>query len=213
MNANEISIDEYVLANSTPESRLLAELNRETNLKTIYPRMLSGPVLGKFLEFVSYMIKPKYILEIGTFTGYSAICMAKSLKEGAQLITIDKNDEIAILREKYFQKTNLADKIKILTGDAIQIIPKIDNYFDLVFIDADKNEYVDYYKLIIDKVNPGGFILADNVLWDGKVLDKEKNKDKETRGIIAFNEYVLQDECVENIILPFRDGVNVIRKI
>jgi len=212
MNANEISIEKYVISNSTPENELLSELNRETNLKTIYPRMLSGPILGKCLEFVSHMIKPKYILEIGTFTGYSAICMAKGLVEGGQLITIDKNDEIAIFREKYFQKTNLADKIKILTGDAIQIIPKIDNFFDLVFIDADKNEYVDYYKLIIDKVNPGGFILADNVLWDGKVLDKEKNMDKETRGIIAFNEYVLQDGRVENIILPFRDGVNVIRK-
>ncbi len=213
MNANEISIDKYVLSNSTPENKILSELNRETNLKTIYPRMLSGPVLGKFLEFVSYMIKPKYILEIGTFTGYSAICMAKGLEEGGKLITIDKNDEIAIFPEKYFQKTGIADKIQILTGDAIQIIPKIDKLFDLVFIDADKNEYVDYYKLIIDKVNPGGFILADNVLWDGKVLDKEKNKDKETQGIVAFNEYILHDERVENIILPFRDGVNVIRKI
>ena len=213
MKNKELLIDEYVLQNSTPENSILSELNRETNLKAIYPRMLSGPLLGRFLEFISYMIKPKYILEIGTYTGYSAICLAKGLADDGKLISIEKNDELSLISKKYIQKTGLSDKIQLLTGNAIEIIPKLDMHFDLVFIDADKNEYTEYYKFCIEKVNSGGFIIADNVLWDGKVLNKTKNNDKETQGIIAFNEYVLRDKCVENLIVPLRDGVSVIRKI
>ncbi len=212
MNNSELSIDRYVIAHSTPENEILAELSRETNLKAIYPRMLSGPILGKFLEFVSCMIKPKYILEIGTFTGYSAICLAKGLSEGGKLVSIEKNDELIKYPEKYFEKSGLSDKIQLLAGDAVEILPKLEMQFDLVFIDACKNEYVDYYTRCFDKVNSGGFIIADNVLWDGKVVDKTKYQDKETQGIIAFNNLISEDPRVENIIIPFRDGISIIRK-
>lgn len=213
MKDNKLSVDQYLIAHSTQESKILAELNRETNLKAIYPRMLSGQLLGKLLEFLSCMIKPKYILEIGTFTGYSAICLAKGLPENGKLITIDKNDELSKFPEKYFKKSGLSDKIQLLSGDALEIIPKLEMKFDLVFIDADKNEYLDYYKLCFDKINSGGFIIADNVLWDGKVLNKAKYQDKETQGIIAFNEFISKDPRIENIIIPLRDGISVIRKI
>ena len=213
MNDYEKAIENYVLSHSTPEDNILAELNRVTFLKAIYPRMLSGPMLGKLLEFLSFMLKPKYILEIGTFTGYSAICLAKGLSVGGKLITIEKNDEIIKFSSNYFQKSGLSDKIELLVGDALEIVPSLDYQFDLVFIDAEKKEYVDYYSLVIDKIRPGGFIIADNVLWDGKVLDKVKYTDKETKGIRAFNELISKDPRVENIIIPIRDGISIIRKI
>jgi len=213
MDNNNPLIEKYVFSHSTPENEILTELNRETNLKAIYPRMLSGPLLGKFLELVSYMIKPRYILEIGTFTGYSAICLAKGLSEDGRLITIEKNDELNRYSKKYFQKAGLSEKIDLITGNAKEIIPTLNMQFDLVFIDADKQEYVDYYTLSFDKINPGGFILADNVLWNGKVVCNKKYHDKETKGIIAFNELIKNDIRVENIIIPFRDGISIIRKI
>jgi predicted O-methyltransferase YrrM len=167
--------------------------------------------MGKTLEFISKMICPSNILEIGTFTGYSAICLAKGLKPGGLLITIDHDDELADFSRSWFSKAGLQSVIMQMTGKARDIIPALDRDFDLVFIDGDKREYIDYYNLVIDKVVPGGFILADNVLWGGKVLEKE-SRDPQTRGIIAFNEMIRQQENTESLILPVRDGLMLIRK-
>ncbi|NOY51550.1 MAG: O-methyltransferase [Chlorobi bacterium] len=212
-------IDEYMDLHSSEEDELLHNLFRETQIKTYYPRMVSGKQQGLFLEMISRMIKPMNILEIGTFTGYSAIQLAKGLAKGGKLITIDLNEEIENFASKYFKLSGLQDKIDFRIGDALEIIPKLDYKFDLVFIDADKEQYVDYYELALEKLNPGGFILADNVLWSGKVLhpekrtSKSKKADKETKGIIAFNKHVKADNRVENVIIPLRDGISVIRKV
>jgi predicted O-methyltransferase YrrM len=212
-------IDEYMDLHSSEEDELLHNLFRETQIKTYYPRMVSGKQQGLFLEMISRMIRPMNILEIGTFTGYSAIQMAKGLAEGGKLITIDINEEIEKFASKYFKLSGLQDKIDFRIGDALEIIPRLDCKFDLVFIDADKEQYVDYYEHVLVKLNPGGFILADNVLWSGKVLNTEKRTskskkvDKETKGIIAFNKYVKSDKRVEKVIVPLRDGITIIRKI
>jgi predicted O-methyltransferase YrrM len=198
------NIEEYILNHSDEEDPALAELNRETNLKILRPRMLSGHLQGKVLEMISKMIKPEKILELGTYTGYSAICLAKGLKESGILL------EDFIL--KYVKKTDLEDKIKLHFGDARNIIPEINELFDLVFIDADKREYVDYYNIVFDFVKPGGFILADNVLWSGKVINMEAPDDEYTKGIYEFNELVKNDNRVEKVILPLRDGLTLIRK-
>jgi len=203
----------YALNYSSPEDKVLAELNRETHLKVLYPNMLSGHLQGKLLELISKMIRPKFILEIGTFTGYSAICLAKGLTEEGKLITIERNDELLEIPKRYFQKAGLDEKIEIITGDALEIIPKLKQTFDLVFLDADKKNYVELYELIIDKVTSGGYIIADNVLWYGKVLTKASPSDKETIAIQNFNNLVKNDPHVENIILPIRDGINLIRKL
>lgn len=205
-------MDAYIEKYSGPEDPVLAELTRETYLKAIYPRMISGHIQGKLLQMISTMINPQKILEIGTFTGYSAICLSRGLAEGGKLITIEKNDEITEFPKKYFKKAGLENHIELLTGDALEIIPTLEGPFDLVFIDAGKQDYVPYYEMIIDRVRTGGYILADNVLWDGKVLDPEKHPDKETRGIIAFNEHVAADTRVEQVILNLRDGITLIRK-
>ena len=173
--------------------------------------MTSGHLQGKFLEMISKMITPENILEIGTFTGYSAICLAKGLKPDGKLITIEINDEITAFAHSYFCKAGLKEKITQLTGNALEIIPGLDVMFDLVFLDGDKREYIEYYKLIIDKVKPGGFILADNVLWGEKVLEKETT-DPQTRGIIDFNEMIMKEKNIENVIIPVRDGVMLIQK-
>ncbi|MBE9467933.1 MAG: O-methyltransferase [Bacteroidetes bacterium] len=205
-------IEEYILAHTEAEDELLKELDRKTNLKILRPRMLSGHLQGEILKMISYMINPENILEIGTFTGYSAICLAKGLDKKGKLFTIDKNDEIADFTKSFFDKSCLKDKIVFYVGDAIKIIPKIEEQFDLVFIDADKREYLDYYNLIFDKVNKGGFIIADNVLWDGKVIKKVDSNDKQTLGLIAFNDFVQNDNRVENVMFPIRDGLIIIRK-
>lgn len=206
-------ITQYVENHSTREDPILKELARDTYIKILHPQMLSGHLQGKFLEFISYMVQPEYILEIGTFTGYSAICLAKGLRNTGKLITIEKNDELAGFPVKYFRKAGISEKVELIIGDALNIIPTLDYKFDMVFIDAEKKDYVKYYTQIIEKVKPGGYILADNVLWYGRVIDNPKTYDKETEGIIAFNKLINDDTRVENMILPIRDGIMLIRKI
>ena len=205
-------LNEYIQQHSSPEDPVLAELNRQTWLNAIQPRMLSGYLQGKILEMISLMVHPGYILEIGTFTGYSAICMAKGLKKNGKLITIEVNDEMEDIIKEYFNKSGFSNQIELIIGKALEIIPNLDHSFDLVFIDADKQEYIDYYKAVLPKLNQGGYILADNVLWDGKVIDPSQSEDPDTKSIMDFNEHIIHDPQVENIILPIRDGINLIRK-
>jgi predicted O-methyltransferase YrrM len=206
------NIEEYILNHSDDEDPILAELNRETNLKILRPRMLSGHLQGKILEMISKMINPEKILELGTYTGYSAICLTKGLKENGILHTIEINDELEEVILKYFQKAEVENKIKLHFGDARTIVPEINEQFDLVFIDADKREYLEYYHIIFDFVKPGGFILADNVLWSGKVIKMKTPDDEYTKGIFDFNKFIKDDDRIEKVILPLRDGLTLIRK-
>lgn len=205
-------IEVYIETHTTPENGVLKELNRQTHLRTFYPRMLSGHIQGKFLEMVCHMIQPNRVLEIGTFTGYSAIAMAQGLPDDAMIYTIEVNEEMATFIDEFVAKSGLENKIRLIMGDALEIIPTLDEVFDLVFIDADKEQYVDYYKLAKQKLRPGGFIIADNVIWSGKVLEISSKTDKETQGIVAFNEFVKNDPDVEQVMLSIRDGLLLIRK-
>lgn len=208
----EQELDQYIKANCIPEEDYLKELDRETNLTCIHPRMLSGHVQGKILYMLCKMINPKRILELGTYTGYSAISMGLALSNDALIHTIELRDEQEEIISKYCKKAGLQDKIVCHFGDAKAIIPTLDELFDLVFIDADKREYPDYYELIFDKVRPGGYIIADNILWDGKVVDPREQNDAQTRGILTFNKIVQNDHRVENVIFPIRDGMMIARK-
>jgi caffeoyl-CoA O-methyltransferase len=200
----------YCEGHSSPPSPLLRELERETHLKTLAPQMISGPLQGQFLRFLSLLMQPKRILEIGTFTGYAALCLAEGLPEDGKLFTVEGNKEIAYLTRKYIRKAGLEEKVILHIGDAKSWIPGLEETFDLVFIDAGKNDYALYYDLVIPRLRPGGIILADNVLWSGKVVDKAEDPD--TLAIQAFNDKVLNDPAVENLILPLRDGLMMIRK-
>jgi caffeoyl-CoA O-methyltransferase len=213
MTENFSLIMDYALQHSTAEDPVLKGLYRETNLKTVYPHMLSGHLQGKLLEMISHMIRPHRVLEIGTFTGYSAICLAKGLSEKGLLHTIDINDELTEMALRYFRLSGMAEKIILHTGDARKIIPDIGENFDLAFIDGDKEQYLDYYQQIMNKLKIGGFIIADNVLWGGKVLPVNAGRDKETAGINEFNRFVAGDPRVDKILLPFRDGWFILRKI
>jgi caffeoyl-CoA O-methyltransferase len=204
-------VEKYIIDHSSPEDPLLEDLYRQTHIRFVNPNMVSGHLQGRILEMISRMIQPERILEIGTFTGYSAICLAKGLKSGGRLITIELNDELTAFAGSYFEKAGLDEVIEQLTGNAIQIIPGLDSFFDLVFIDGDKREYVDYYKAAIGKIRSGGFIIADNIFWGGKALDNNA-KDPQARGIIEFNELLRRDSRIENIIMPIRDGLMIIRK-
>ena len=204
-------LEEYVEKHASPESDVLKALNRETYIKVQMPQMLSGHVQGQVLRMFSYMLKPKNILEIGTFTGYSAICLASGLQENSKLVTLDINDELEEMVRGYFAKAGIENKTDYRIGNALDIIPTLDLTFDLVFIDADKQNYSNYYDMVFDKVNAGGFILADNVLWSGKVVEENPNKD--TKAIIDFNAKIQADDRVENVIFPVRDGIMVIRKL
>ncbi len=204
------ALENYIAQHSSSENDVLAELSRETHLKIQMPQMVSGNLQGQFLTMLSSLIQPKRILEIGTFTGYSAICLAKGLTADGILYTLDINEELAPMCARYFEKAGLSHKIKHITGDARQIIPTLNETFDLVFIDADKINYANYYNLVFDKVRPGGYIVADNVLWSGKVLDEKKDKD--TLAIHQYNEMVANDKRVTNFILPLRDGLNIVQK-
>jgi predicted O-methyltransferase YrrM len=204
-------LEQYLLDHTTHEDPVLEDLYRQTHIRFVNPNMASGHLQGKFLEFISEMIKPESILEIGTFTGYSAICLSKGLKPEGKLITIELNDELSDFARSYFLKAGIGEKITQVTGNALDIIPTLNLMFDLVFIDGDKRQYIEYYHLIIDKVKPGGFILADNVLWGGKVLEKE-TIDLQARGIIDFNEMILKEPDIEHVIVPLRDGLMLIRK-
>jgi len=205
-------IEKYLTDYSSPEDPVLEDLYRQTHIKFVNPNMSAGHLQGKLLEFFSRMIKPDKILEIGTFTGYSAICLARGLKPGGKLITIEINDELREFSHSYFCKSGVDSKIIQMTGKAQDIVPGLNHLFDLVYIDGDKREYIEYFKLIIDKVIRGGFILADNVLWGEKVLEKT-TKDPQTRGIIEFNEMIRKDKSIEKVILPVRDGIMLLRVV
>lgn len=213
---NEMNIQnelqKYILNHIDAEDEVLFELDRETNLKALGGRMISGHLQGQVLTMLSKMIQPKTILELGTFTGYSAICLSKGLQENGKLITIEIDDELESLAAKYFGKAGLKASIVQRIGSALEIIPTLDELFDLVFIDADKREYVQYFELIFDKVPSGGYIIADNTLWSGKVLDSPASDDHYTKGIIEFNTLIKNDNRIEKVILPLRDGMTVIRK-
>lgn len=210
---DQVLLDQYILNHISPEDDYLQELDRETHLKVLRSRMLSGHLQGQILSMISCMVKPRYILELGTFTGYSGLCLAKGLQEDGQLHTIEIDDELESIAKKYFQKSGMGNRIFQHIGDARQIIPTIDQVFDLVFIDADKREYCEYYKLVFDRVSVGGYILADNILWNGKVVEPEAANEEQTRGILEFNEMVQNDPRVRNVILPIRDGILIIHKI
>lgn len=203
----------YVEAHCDEEPALLADLNRDTYSKVMLPRMLSGHLQGRMLSMLSHMIKPKRILEIGTYTGYSAICMAEGMLDDGKLITIDINEELEVMVRDYFEKAGLTQKVDYRIGNAMELIPEIDETFDLVFIDADKKNYTNYFNLVFEKVRPGGFIIGDNVLWSGKVVQAENKTDKDTQAILDFNRFVQEDDRVENVLFPVRDGLMVIRKI
>jgi caffeoyl-CoA O-methyltransferase len=204
-------LEQFILNHSTPEDPVLEDLYRQTHIRFINPNMVTGHPGGKFLEMISLMIRPENILEIGTFTGYSAICLSKGLRPGGKLITIDLNDELTAFAHSYFCLAGAESKITQLTGKAQDIIPGLDTMFDLAFIDGDKREYIDYYKVVIDKVKPGGLIIADNVLWGEKVFE-EDTADQQTRGIIDFNEMIRNEKNIDYLILPVRDGIMLIYK-
>ena len=205
------AIHNYIEQFSSDENELLAQINRETWLKVLNPRMVTGKVQGKFLQFISQMSKPEYILELGTFTGYSAICLASGLSASGQLHTIEKNDEVLLYARKNFDNAGFSGKITSHHGNAIDIISTLKYPWDIVFLDADKVNYLAYYKLLIEKLKPGALIIADNVLWNGKVLEEIEDKDEDTKAIQGFNEYVQADKRVENVIIPLRDGLTLIR--
>lgn len=207
----EKDLQDYVEAHTTPESSLLHQINRETHLEVLKPRMLSGHLQGRVLSMFSHMIRPEYVLEIGTYTGYSALCLAEGLSESGKLITLDINDELEPRVNGYIKTAGFEEKIEMIVGDAREIIPTLKHQWDLVFIDADKESYGTYFDLIIDTMKPGGFILIDNVLWSGKVFDENKN-DKVTVSVKAFNQKVHLDDRVENVLFPIRDGLMVLRK-
>ena len=204
-------IDDYVVEHSEKEPQLLQELSKETWQKVLNPRMLSGAFQGRVLSMISKLINPKKILEIGTYTGYSALCLAEGLAEDGVLYTVDKNEELEELQYKYFQKSEFKDQIKQYVGNAIEIIPTIDEKFDLVFIDADKSNYPNYFELIIDKMNKGGIILSDNVLWSGKVVEELNPKDIDTKMLLEYNKLLATDTRVETVLLPIRDGLTISR--
>jgi len=205
-------IEDYIRKNSSKEPQILKDLNKETYLKVLNPRMLSGHLQGRFLSIITKLIKPKKILEIGTYTGYSAICMAEGLIENGIIHTIDINEELVSIQNKYFAKSKCNNSIIQHVGDARNIIKSINEKFDLVFLDADKENYIEYYELVIEKVKKGGLIIADNVLWTGKVVEPDKDDDELTQYLIDFNKMINEDDRVENLILPLRDGLNIILK-
>ena len=206
-------IDEYAGKYTEEENNVLSDLNRETHIKVLIPRMLSGHIQGRILSMFSHMIQPKNILEIGTYTGYSAICFAEGMKPDGKLITIDINNELETMATSYFEKSGFGDQIEMKIGNAMDIVPTLDIDFDLVFIDADKHNYSNYFDLVIKKVNKGGFIIADNVLWSGKVTTNEVNTDKDTKALDEYNRKIHEDPRVENVLMPVRDGLMVARKI
>jgi len=204
-------LDRYLVEHSNEEDHVLTALARHTFLKEVHPRMLSGHILGSFLTLFSRMLSPQRILEIGTYTGYSAICLARGLRPGGRLTTIEVNDELRSTALNYFRKAKLHEQIELINGDAQEVIPSLKETFDLVFIDAHKDDYPNYYRLVIDKLKAGGYILVDNVLWGGKVLDSHL-EDPTTRTIDQFNKMIAADQRVENLLLPIRDGIMVIKK-
>ncbi len=210
-----MTLEEYISVHSTPENEVLQAITRDTYVHVLNPHMLSGHVQGRVLSMISYMIRPKRILELGTFTGYSALCLAEGLAEGGKLVTIEHNDELEETIRRNFARSPLGEKIDLLIGDAKELLhrPSVVDTYDLVFIDADKREYCAYQDLVYPLVPVGGFILADNTLWDGHIIDPAYDKDKQTLGLRAFNDKLKEDNRFEQVILPLRDGLTLIRKI
>ncbi|MGN7888969.1 O-methyltransferase [Dyadobacter sp. 22481] len=206
-------IEEYSAAHTEEENALLKSLNRDTHANVLSPRMLSGHVQGRFLSMVSRMIRPDRILEIGTYTGYSGICFCEGLNPGGKLVTIDVNEELETFTRRYFDQTPFKDQIDYRIGNALDIIPTLTDTFDLVFIDADKINYSSYFNLCLEKVRKGGFLIADNVLWSGKVVEPLKKADKDTQALLDFNRMVHEDPRVSNILLPIRDGLMILQKL
>lgn len=211
MNFLPDSIENYVANHSQKEPELLQQLNKETWQKVLNPRMLSGAFQGRILSMISKLIQPKKILEIGTYTGYSALCLAEGIKQDGTLFTVDKNEELEDFSKMYFDKSDYGSQIKQFVGNALEIIPTIDEKFDLVFIDADKSNYINYFHLIIDKMNSGGVILSDNVLWSGKVVENLDPKDMDTKALIEYNDLLNSDHRIETVLLPIRDGLTISR--
>tara|TARA_B100000902_G_scaffold148164_2_gene144975 strand:- start:1041 stop:1682 length:642 start_codon:yes stop_codon:yes gene_type:complete len=206
-------IMEYAINNSENEPELLKELTKETYQKILQPRMLSGHPQGRILSLLSKIIKPKRILEIGTYTGYGTICLAEGLSDDGKIITIDKNEEIIDFQNKYFEKSGYRDKIIQLNGEALDLIETLDDKYDIVFLDADKENYINYYKAVSDKIVKGGILITDNVLWSGKVLEPSKSSDIETEILNKFNQLLKKDKKFETVIIPIRDGVSISRLI
>lgn len=202
----------YAEAHTSPETELLSRLSRNTRAHVMAPRMLSGHLQGRFLSMIAHMIRPRRILEIGTYTGYSALCLAEGLASDGRLITIDHNEELESFARHYWQQSPLNDRIELRIGYAADIIPTLDETFDLVFIDADKRNNALYFDLVIDSLRPGGLLLVDNVLWSGKVIDTLKSTDQDTAAVLAFNKKIQDDPRVDNVLLPIRDGIMMIRK-
>ncbi|MDH6356308.1 O-methyltransferase [Parabacteroides sp. PF5-9] len=207
-----MTIEEYILAHSDEEGKLLSTLNRDANVNLLRPRMLSGHLQGRILKMFCRMLRPKRVLEIGTYTAYATLCMAEGMEEDGLIHTIEINDEMEDFIQKYLSHSPYKQRIKVHFGDAMQLIPAIEETFDMVFIDADKRLYSAYYDLIFPKVRNGGLILADNTLWDGKVVEEIHSNDKQALGILAFNDKIKQDDQVEKVILPLRDGLTMIWK-
>lgn len=207
------ALERYILENSSPEDDLLKELDRQTHLRVLNPRMISGHIQGKLLEMIVRMFRPRHILEIGTFTGYSALCMATGLEEGATIDTCEVDDELEPLARSFFDRSPHGSKIYLHVGSALDIAPQLGKQFDLVFIDGDKREYPAYYNMLMDKglVHSGSILLADNILWYGKVVEPVHHNDHHTQALIEFNRMVVEDDRVESFILPLRDGINIIR--
>lgn len=213
MNFLDNSIQDYCNAHTSENSNLLKQVDRDTNVNILNPRMLSGQFQGKLLSMISKIINPKHILEIGTYTGFSALCFAEGLKKDGTLTTIDINEELEEFTQGFFDKSAFKKNINYIIGNAIDVIPTLNKKIDLVFIDADKSNYINYFNLVLPLMNSGGVILADNVLWSGKVLKDVKENDIDTKTLIEFNTYIKNNKEVENILLPIRDGINLIRKI
>ena len=211
MNFLDPQIEQYAEAHTSPESPLLEQIRRETYLEVLQPRMLSGHLQGRALSMLSKMICPNSILEIGTYTGYSALCLAEGLTDDGVLITIDKNIELIDRVNAYFSRSEFASKIKMIQGNALSILPKLEQKWDLIFIDADKENYQKYYDMTFPNLNSGGYIIADNVLWSGKVIDPDEN-DADTLALKSFNKALIDDSRVEVLLLPLRDGLTVLRK-
>ena len=213
MDFSNKEIYNYIDNHSSKESDILYELRRETELKCLNPIMLSGKIQGNFLAIISKLIKPFNVLEIGTYTGYSTLCIAKGLSPAGMIHTIDKNEELLQIQNKYFEKSGLRNQIKQYTGDALAIIPKLKFDFDMVFLDADKENYVKYLELILPILKPGGVLLTDNVLWHGKILESSENQDRVTRLIDNFNKKILEDKSLKTVMLPIRDGISLTLKL
>lgn len=212
MNFIPEKLDDYVVKHSEDEPELLQQLSRETHQKILQPRMLTGHYQGRVLSMISKLVKPKNILEIGTYTGYSALCLAEGMQSNGELHTIDINEELFDFQRKYFDKSNYGKQIHQHLGNALDIVPKLNLSFDLVFIDADKTNYVNYFNIIFDKLTPGGIILSDNVLWSGKVIEDLKPDDLDTKALIEYNTLLKEDSRIETVLLPIRDGLTISRK-